>query len=170
MPSIDKGGSVSTVLEGTPTIAVATYSANDFLGTAELVLSPAAIKRELPRIVVGSGTIVNVIVTDKAAQTATMDVVFWDTEPSNTTFADETPLTMADADLANVIGVVTVDTWTSFVNNSVGMPAAAVAIPYVLKEDTTIANTTLYAGLITRGTPAYASTSDLTLRVMLYLD
>lgn len=167
MSKSEKVGSWSTVVEVAPTVVAEAYGANDVLGSdSPLSLTPAIRLVSTPKNLIGTGTIVNVMVTDKAAQTATIDIVFWDSNPSATTFTNNTALTVHDTDLLNIIGVITIDTWTSFAASSVGRPANSTAIPFKLASG----DTTLYATMITRGTPTYASTSDLLLRVGIYQD
>lgn len=168
--TIMKVGSV-LVVESTPTIDTNIYTSGDLVGT-KISLTPAVRAIELPSIIKGTGTIVSVIITDLGKQDATIDVVFFDTDPSNTTFTNNTALTINDTDLLNIIGLATIDTWKDFVNNSVGITSAAIAFPLVLQETTTptTPDTTLYAAMVTRGTPTYASTTDLTLRVGILVD
>ena len=102
------------------------------------------------------GLIQAVVITDLAKQNIAKDVVFFDTNPANTTFTENAALDIDDADLVDVIGVVPVLDWFSFNDNSVGQ-ALNLAIPFV--------NTPLYAAIVERGTANYASTSDLTIRI-----
>jgi hypothetical protein len=162
---IQKGGAVSRVLSSTPTITAGAYSANDLVG-GKISLTPAARLVSLPSNIIPTATIINVILTDKSTQASNTDVIFWSADPSATTFTDNAALTVADADLLNIIGIVTVNSWTTFAANSVGTTTSAVTFPYQLASEAS----TLYASLITRGTPTYASTSDLTLRVQMYWD
>ncbi len=125
------------------------YSAGDLVG-GKLTLSSKA----------NGGLIQTVIITDLAGVNINKDVVFFDTNPSNTTFTENAALAIADADLVDILGVAAVDTWFSFSNNSVGQ-ALNLAIPFV--------NTPLYAAIVERGTANYASTSDLSIRVGILL-
>lgn len=104
----------------------------------------------------GGGLIQSVIITDLAKQNVDKDVVFFDTNPANTTFTENAALAIADADLVDVLGIAPVLDWFSFNDNSIGQ-ALNLAIPFV--------NTPLYAAIIERGTSNYASTSDLTIRI-----
>ena len=104
----------------------------------------------------GGGLIQSVVITDLAKQSITKDVVFFDTHPANTTFTENSALDIADADLVDVLGVVQVADWFAFNDNSIGQ-ALNLAIPF--------SDTPLYAAIVERGAPTYASTSDLTIRV-----
>lgn len=121
------------------------YSTGDLVGGLLTILESAV-----------GGLIQSVIITDLAKQNIAKDVVFFDTNPSNTTFTENATLDIDDADLLDVIGVVPVLDWFSFSDNSIGQ-ALNLAIPFV--------NTPLYAALVERGTANYASTSDLTIRI-----
>lgn len=121
------------------------YSAGDLVGGLLTIMESAL-----------GGLIQSVVITDLAKQNVNKDVVFFDTNPANTTFTENAALAIADADLVDVLGVAAVDTWFSFSDNSVGQ-ALNLAIPFV--------NTPLYAAIVERGTANYASTSDLTIRI-----
>lgn len=104
------------------------------------------------------GLIQSVVITDAAKQSITKDVVFFDADPTNTTFAENGAVDIDDADLAKIIGVAQVSSWFAFNDNSVGQ-AVNLAIPFV------IAGLPLYAAVVERGAPTYAAVTDLTLRV-----
>jgi len=161
-------------VEATPTIeASSAYSAGDSIGAAVISLAGATAEtggltaaevREAAGWGTGNethgGMIQSVILTDLGKQSAEIDVVFFDADPSQTTFTDNAALDVDDADLLNIVGVAAVTTWKDFSDNSVGQ-TLNLAIPFVLEDG----GNTLYAALVSRGTPTYASTADLTLRV-----
>ena len=132
-------------IEQAVTVEAAAYATGDLVG-GKLTLSSSAF----------GGLIQSVAITDLAKQSIAKDVVFFDTNPDGTTFTENSALDIADADLVNVLAVVTVVDWFSFADNSIGQ-ALNLAIPFV--------NTPLYAAIVERGAPTYASTSDLTIRV-----
>lgn len=139
------------------TVEAAAYSAGDLIG-GKLTLAGAA--AETPSgTPSGGGLIQSVIITDLAKQNITKDVVFFDANPSNTTFTENSALDIHDTDLLNIAGIAQVADWFNFGDNSVGQ-ALNLAIPYVISGDTA-----LYAAIIERGAPTYVSTSDLTIRV-----
>ena len=104
----------------------------------------------------GGGLIQSVLITDLAKQSVNKDVVFFDTNPANTTFTENAAFDPADADLVDILGVAQITTWVDFNDSSIGQ-ALNLAIPF--------SNTALYAAIVERGAPTYVSTSDLTLRV-----
>ncbi len=108
------------------------------------------------------GLIQSVAIADLAAQNITKDVVFFDSNPDGTTFTENAALDIADADLLKIIGVAQVSSWFSFNDNSMGQ-AVNLAIPFA------IAGAPLYAAIVERGAPTYASTADLHIRVGILL-
>ena len=148
-------------VEATPTIeASSAYSAGDSIGAAVISLAGATAGDGGTGSETHGGMIQSVILTDLGKQSAEIDVVFFDVNPSNTTFTDNAALDVDDVDLLNIVGVAAVTTWKDFSDNSVGQ-ILNLSIPFVLEDG----GNTLYAALVSRGTPTYASTADLTLRV-----
>ncbi len=135
------------------------YSAGDLVGGLLTLAHPIADGNNKSIYPTG-GLIHQVLITDLAGVNINKDVVFFDTNPSATTFTENAALDINDTDLLNVIGVATVETWFSFNDNSVGQ-ALNLAIPFVLPA----AATALYAAIVERGTANYAGTSDLSIRV-----
>lgn len=149
----DKAAKNELVLirEAAPAVDTNAYAAGDLMGAAEIEL-------KLPT---GSesgqgGVIQSVGIIDLAAQAQNIDVMFFDTEPSGTTFTDNAAFDPADADLAHCVGVASITDWKSFADNAYGQ-VLNVAIPFV-------ATGSLYAVLVSRGTGTYGA-SDITLRV-----
>lgn len=157
-----KIGAYTTVLSATPTIDTNVYGNGDLIGSEEIALA-LAVRSDGLRA--ASGIIQSVIVTDLGAQAADLDVYFFDTELTNTTFTDNGAWDVDDTDLLNLIGVAAVTDWRSLADNSNGQ-ALNLGMPFTLLASMT----TIYAVLISRGTPTYASTTDLTLRVAILQD
>lgn len=146
--------------EATPTISISpAYASGDLIGGKISLLRAT-------RGTMGSGIIHSVVLADKGKQSAAVDVVFFASNPSGTTFTDNGALTVADADLLNVVGVVSVTAsdYASFADNSVATKLQ-VGLAFKLDE-----GETLYACLVSRGAPTYTSTSDLQLRVSILQD
>lgn len=139
-------------VSATPTITAGAYSAGDLVG-GKLSFSSAV------RSAGGGGMLHTVVITDLGKQDAVLDLVLFDSDPSGTTFTDNDPLDVADADLTKIVGVVQVLTYTDFNDNSVACEPAA-GIVFKLAS-----GTTLYGALVARTAPTYASTSDLTVRL-----
>ena len=108
----------------------------------------------------GSGGVIeSVVITDLAKQSTAKDVVFFDVDPSNTTFTENVALDIHDTDILNIVGVAQVTTWVDFNDNSVGQ-ALNLNMPFVVAS-----GTSLFAAMVERGTPTYGATSDLQVRV-----
>ncbi len=152
-------GGWTTVVTLTPVISASpNYASGDLLGA----------KLSFANAVRGSGNhtglIQAVIITDLEKQSIETDLIFFDTDPSNTTFTDNDALDIDDTDLLTIIGVATVADWSALNDNSVGQ-ALNLAIPFNLGT-----GTTLYGALVTRGAPNHGSTSDITVRVSIMQD
>ena len=140
-------------IEATPTVDTAAFATGDLIGAAAIELSGATGGNEIH-----GGMIQSVIVTDLAKQSAALDIVFFDADPSNTTFTENAAFDPDDADILNIIGVAAITDWKAFNDSSVGQ-ALNLAIPFV--ADT---KNKLYAVIVSRGAPTYGA-SDVTLRV-----
>jgi hypothetical protein len=154
MPTEDR----TTVLSATPVVSTTpAYAANDCVGG--LMTFALAAKST------GRGFVVHsVVITDKGKQNAALKLILFDSNPSGSTFTDNAAITIVDADLIKVIGVVDVTSYTSFADNSVGVAASA-GLACKLAS-----GTSLYGVLFTTGTPTYTATSDLTVRLGLLQD
>lgn len=143
----------TVVVSATPTISSGSaYAAGDLVGT-KMSFSDAV------RVDGGGGLLHTVTVSDLGKQGAVLDLVLFDSDPSATTFTDNDPLDVADADLTKIVGVVQVLAYTDFADNSVAVePAAGVVFKLA-------SGTTLYGALVARTAPTYASTSDLKVRL-----
>lgn len=155
------GGHTKTVT-ATPTISTSAYAAGDLIGGKMTLLNAVRFGDSLRP---GSGEIRSVTLTDKAKQSATIDVVFFSVDPDSTTFTDNAAFDPDDSDLVEMIGFASVDSWSDFNDNSVGVALNLTGLAFDVGQ-----NTAIYAALVSRGTPTYASTTDLTLRVGILQD
>ncbi len=110
-----------------------------------------------------SALLQQVAVNCKSNQTGAMDLVLFSADPSGSTIADKTNLSIAAADFDKVAGVLHITDWTSLGTPSIGQALNA-ALPFKPAAGTT----TVYGALVARATPTFASTSDVsvTLRAM----
>lgn len=136
----------------TPTISTGIYADGDLLGT-KMSLNSAAKKNG------GAGLIQSVTIIDLDKEDANIDVIFFEGNPSGTTFTDNTALDIADADMSQILGFTTVTDYADFSDNSVAF-SRNLAIPFDLDS-----GKILYACLVVRGTPTYTATSDIILDV-----
>lgn len=157
-----KIGAYSTVLRATPAIDTSAYASGDLIGSAEIFLSLAV---RADGLVEKSGIIQAVLVTDLGAQGANLDIYFFDRKLINTTFTDNAAWDVSDVDILTFIGVAAITDWRTLGSNSNGQ-LLNLGLPFILPAN----STTLYAVIVSRGTPTYASTSDLTLHVAILQD
>jgi hypothetical protein len=147
------------VLTATPTVSASpAYSTGDNVG-GKITLT------EVARAAMGSGLIQSVVITSKSLQTATFDVIFFNSDPSGSTFTDNAAQALVDADLSKVIGVAQCTTVVALSAESIHQ-ASGLALPFAL----TGGATTIYAAIVVRGTPTLGSTSDIHLSVRILQD
>lgn len=87
-----------------------------------------------------------------------VDVIIFDSDPSNTTFTDNGALALNDADLPKILGVVSLDTKFSVDSNSCVLQAPGINLP--VEADGT-AN--LYAVMVARATIALGVTDGISI-------
>lgn len=139
----------------TPTISTSAYADGDALGdkltfTAALQSSTA------------TGYVISIMVTDLAGTTEDIDLVLFRTDPAATTFTDNAALDIADADLSKVMAVVNFGSANRFAFNDNGVKyVASLAIPVEGKTTASALSRTFYGALVSRGTPTFAGTSDV---------
>ena len=112
-----------------------------------------------------SGVIDAVIVIDKDSEDVALELHLF-----NVTFtatADNAAFDPSDADLANYIGYIEIGTgdYTAFNDNSV-----ACVKNQNLQFNLVDAGTSLFGQLVTRGTPTYTATTDITVKVVIQQD
>lgn len=151
-------GLVNSLYTSTPTITAAAYTAVKLLGG--LLTIPAD----------HDGLIEGVIITDKAKQSSAIDVIFFSGKPQGT-FTDTGTFDPTAADLLLIMGHIKVAAadYSIFANNSVACTRIT-GMPFTAGTSAQNAGRNLFACLACRGTPTYASTSDIQLTVMLTVD
>ena len=140
-------------------ISTGGYSAGDLIGTKMTFAD--VIPQDY-----GGGSLVSIQVIDKAKQSASMDLILF-TEDLNsgtgagTTWAtgDDAALVVADSDLLNVAGVLSVGTgdYSIFSANSVAVASANV--PFYLRSRN------LYGLLVARGSGTFTSIDDIVVSI-----
>ncbi len=136
-------------LTPTVTVTAGAYSADQCVG-GKISIANAARNNS------GSGIIQSALITVKTALTAPFDVFFFDTDPSNSTFTDNSALAINTADLPFLIGVAHCTDLVSGGTPKI-LQALNLAIPFKLSA----AATTLYAVIAIRGGQTFASTSAI---------
>jgi hypothetical protein len=136
-------------------IASVAYAATELIGEKLTISDPLHFGG-------GRGRIVSVTLADKAKQNSNIDVVFFNADPSATTFTDGSPLVVADADLLRILGVVPI-----VAADYVDFSASSVASVRNVNLGIELLGTTkdLYCCLVSDGTPTYAAVADLQLMV-----
>lgn len=142
------GGRSATVTVAQTVTAASAYASGNAIGGLITVANVA-------RISGGSGLLQSISVSMKSAQTGQIDVVYFNANPTGSTCTDKVAFSVAAADFDKVLGVAHVTDWTSLGTPSVGQ-AQNLAMPFALAS-----GTTLYACAVTRSTPTFTSTSDV---------
>jgi len=136
----------------TPTVTAGAYTTGQVAGGKISVTSAV-------RASGGAGIIQAVSVSKRTALTASYDVIFFNADPTNTTFTDNAALAINVADLDKIIGVVSCNTLISLGTPQL-LQGLNAALPFKLTT-----GTTLFAVLVIRGAETYATTTALTLAV-----
>ena len=129
-------------------VSGAAYSAGDVIGDT----SPIAV--ELVRGSNGTAILQSVISHDLSAQNAAFDIVFFDSNPTATTFTDNSAIDIADADLPKVIGVVNVV--AGDYDASADSSVATTLNQQIVLQNASDTNK-VWIALISRGTPTYVA-------------
>ncbi len=149
------------VVSASPTCDTSAYADGDLIG-GKLSFSNAS------RFSAGSALLQNALLVDKAAQSANIDLILFDADPTGTTFTDQSAFDVADADLDKIVAVIRFGSygdWVTFADNGIAQYTPPGGVPIKLTT-----GTTLYGALVSRGTPTFASSSDLKARLVLVQD
>lgn len=144
-------GSLQTFLTATPAVTAGAYTTGQVVGGLVSLASAARVT---------SGIIQSVLVTVKTALTAPYDILFFSTNPSNSTFTDNQNLAVNVADLQKLAGVAHCTDVVSL-GTPQALQAANLALPFTLSA----ADLILYAVIVIRGGQTFASTSAIGLNV-----
>jgi hypothetical protein len=146
----------------TPTLVAAAYATGETLGTD----NPCKLVNAV-RFKGGSGIIQSITLADKAKQSVGIDLVFFKADPSATTFTDNSALTVADADLLNIVGVVslTAADYYAFADNSVAFKGG-LGIAFNAGS----ADSALWVAFVSRGAYTAAAVADLQATIAIMQD
>ena len=139
----------------TPTVTAGAYLANDAVGGL-LTFANAA------RVIGGSGVIKSAIILDDAGQDAETEL--WLFNATFVAMADNAPWAPSEADLRKLIAIITTENGAWF---AAGTPSAAAV---EVSQSYTLVGTSMFGQLVTRGTPTYAATDDVTVILSLMTD
>ena len=141
----------------TPTVTAGAYVANDAVGGL-LTFANAA------RSTGGGGVIKTVVIIDDAGQDSELEL--WLFNQTFTAMADNAAWAPSEADLENLVGVIsTEDSSQGWLD--AGTPSA-ITIDVATRYDLT--GTSLFGQLVTRGTPTFAATDDVSVHIGLLQD
>lgn len=141
----------------TPTISAASaYAAGDAVGGI-MTFANAARAAGL------GGVITKVAITDLAAQVADLELILWTTSPAGT-FTDNAAIDPTDGDLQDYfIGIIPLaGCYSAFADNAAGS-----VVPNLSFVG---ASTSIFGTLVSRGTPTYASTTDIEITLTIVRD
>lgn len=121
----------------------------------------------LGRVAGGTGLMQMASIQCKSAQSFACDLILFHTNPTATTFTDKAALALNAADFDKIIGVIsfTASNWTSL-----GTPSFAQALQLGMAFKLAGGQVDAYGVLVARGTPTFASTSDIKSVVKALLD
>jgi hypothetical protein len=110
------------------------------------------------------GVLQSALLRDKSGQSASYDLFLFDSAP--TTPGDKTAVALSAADLAKCVGVVPLSGTALGAASTMGVISSlGVGLAFRLG-----AGTSLYAILVTRGTPTYAGTADVSVDLVVLPD
>lgn len=150
-------GSFGATVAVKPTVTAGAYSANDCVGG---VLTFAGCAREN-----GSGGVLkNVVIVDDARQQGQIEL--WLFDRTFTSPGDNAAWVLGELDAENLVAVVTTNDGIWFDGGGAGSDACDIEASkrYVCNA------TSLFGQLVCRGTPTYAATDDVTVKLGLLLD
>jgi hypothetical protein len=131
----------------TPTVTAGAYSINDAVGGL-LTFANAA------RYSGGGGFIEGMILLDDAGEDAATEL--WLFSETFTAMVDNAAWAPSEADLRNLVGIIDTAKGTYY---AAGTPSAAVV---EADQRFDLLGTSLFGQLVTRGTPTYVATDDVT--------
>lgn len=146
-------------IEITPTLDTNAYGTGDQVGPGSTKLTKVCLGKP------GHAILESLVITDKAKQSAALDILFFNSEPTVTS-VDNAAYDVSDAELAaKAIGHVSVVAADySILNvNSVATKRALELILAAKKNTANPEGDSLWVAIVSRGTPTYASDS-LTLK------
>lgn len=137
----------------TPTVDTSAYATGDLVTPLMTLANPYWRTRAQCKVDA-------IVIRDLAAQNAALDVVFFHTQPTVTTFTLNSALDIADAELPFVAGYTSIlaAQYCAFADSSVATKTT-IGLPVIMPISVGIP--TIWAVAISRGSPTYAAT-DLT--------
>lgn len=144
-----------TTIQQTPTVTAGAYAANDAVGGL-LTFANAA------RTAGGGGVVKSMLILDDAGQDAALEL--WLFDVTFTAMVDNAPWAPSEADLRNLICVIPSSDGAWY---AAGTPSACY-VDASARYDAAV--TGLFGQLVTRGTPTFVATDDVTVQIGLLQD
>lgn len=144
------------LIRNVPTVeATPDYASGDLIGGKQELLN--AVERE------GMGGIIRGVTLRNAelAAGANVDALFFNADPSGTTFTENSALAPADADLQKLVAACSISTHFALSGGSFST-AGALRLPFVIPS-----GTTLYCALVARAAMNQGAADDLKLEVVI---
>lgn len=148
----------------TPSTSTGGYSAGDLIGTKMTFADVISADQ-------GGGSIVGAIVVDLSKQNSALDLLLFGDDldsgtGAGTTWAtgDDAALDAADSDLATCIGHISIGTGDYSILNDNSIANVSTNLPFY------ISGKNLYGLVVARGTPTFASTDELEIRLLIERD
>lgn len=154
---IGQVGGEGITISQTPTITAGAYSAGDTVGGL-LTFANAA------RVAGLGGVIKNMLIIDDAQQSVELEL--WLFNQTFTPIADNAPWAPSVADLENLIAIITTESGDWFESSNQGVADVEASKRF----DLIAAGTSLFGQLVTRATPTFVATTDLTVKIALLQD
>ena len=139
------------------------YTAGDLVGT-KLTFA------DVIQADYGGGEITSVTVVDLAKQLKAMDLIVFSedlatgTGATNWSTGDNAALDVADSDALNCVGKISISTGDYASLNDSAIATKSASLPFYVR------GRNLYGLLVTRGTPTFADTDDLTVKISIERD
>ena len=149
--SVNKG----TTIAQTPTVTAGAYAANDAVGG--LLTFANAVRNSG-----GGGVVKDMIILDDAGQDAALEL--WLFSETFTAIADNAAFDISQADLRNLVAIVSTADGAYYASGTESAARVEASQRYDL------AGTSLFGQLVTRGTPTYTATDDISVILGLLVD
>jgi len=145
--------------------ALPDYSSGDVVGGLVTVSN-------VVRSGLNSGKIVGAAIHNRVSHAVDLSLIFFNANPSGTTFTENSALTIAAADLSKVIADLALTRHRQFVGNSVALPAINQSpIPFELQPGSdNVENLNLYLVLLAGGILNQAATTDISGALFIEID
>jgi len=141
-------------IRNVPVVQAAAYATGDLIGGKQELLYAV---EETD----GAGVIRGARLISTGAITNQVDLIFFNADPTNTTFTENGAFALDGDDVAKVIGGVEIDTFFAFNANGFGQSGfGELCLPFVLAD-----GTSLFCAMIARGAVTPAAVDGLELRL-----